>query len=586
MCGIAGIITKDGSAADRAALEAMRDALLHRGPDGSAIWSEGPVGLVHTRLAIIDLSSGDHPIVLEDGSVLVGNGEVYNYVEIAAAQQVAGRSHNTGADFEPALMMLAEKGARGTAHWSGMYASASVDGKGVICLARDPFGIKPLSLVETDRYLAFASEPRALIASGLARAEVDALSRTMLLQGQYIPEPHSIFREVRRMFKGAAWSIQGADIDRSHTNPWLCEETAAPPSTMDEAVEALDPVLERSVRMHQRSEAPYGMFLSGGIDSSCLLAMMARLNENPVVAYTCGFSDGRAPDERPAAAAVAKACGAEHCEIDFTGDDFWAVLPQVAWAFDEPVADYAILPTWALAREARRDVKVVLSGEGGDEIFGGYGRYRKAIRPWPLGKRPKTKGLFRGRTALLDKGNHWMQPFRDTAAASRRQYADRLQAVQAADINGWLPADLLLKLDRALMAHGVEGRTPFLDPQVAAFGFPLPREFKIENNLGKAVLRYWLARHCPAVDAFARKKGFTVPVGDWISRRADQAGRLVSATEGVREICRPEMVRNLFHPFDQRRARQAWALLFWAVWHKVHIEGVDPKRDTFELLQA
>jgi len=590
MCGIAGIIMKDGSAADRAVLEAMRDALLHRGPDGSAIWSEGPVGFVHTRLAIIDLSGGDHPITLDDGSLLIGNGEIYNYVEIAAAQRAAGQSHKTGADFEPALMMLADHGVAGTGGWRGMYVSAAVGGQGVVCLARDPFGIKPLSLVETDGFLAFASEPRALIAASLVEAEIDALSRTMLLQGQYIPEPRSIFRGVRRLPQGAAWSVQGASVDRSHANPWLPETggtpTASMPTSMEETVAALDPVLEDSVRVHQRSDVPYGMFLSGGIDSSCLLAMMARLNEKPVVAYTCGFPDGDVPDERPAAAAVAKACGADHHEISFTEDDFWALLPQVAWAFDEPVADYAILPSWALAREAKSQVKVVLSGEGGDEIFGGYGRYRKAVRPWPLGRKLKVKGLFRGTAALRDETTQWTRPFNTARDAARRRHADRLQAAQAADIEGWLPADLLLKLDRALMAHGVEGRTPFLDPQVAGFGFPLPQKFKIENNLGKAVLRHWLAKHCPAADAFSRKKGFTVPVGDWIERRAGQAGPLVAATEAVKEACRPDVVQDLFHAFDPRRARQPWALLFWAVWHKIHIEGVDPMRDTFEVLQA
>lgn len=586
MCGIAGLIMKDGSAPDMAALEAMRDALAHRGPDGAAIWSEGPVGLVHTRLAIIDLDGGDHPIRLDDGAVLVGNGEIYNYVEIAERQRGEGRAHKTGADFEPALMILSDVGALGVAAWRGMYVSASAHAGGVTVLTRDPFGIKPLSLVETEAYLAFASEPRALIAAGLVAAEVDALSRTMLLQGQYVPEPRSIFRDIRRLPTGAAWTMADGQIDRSIHHAWLPKaDEAAAPATMDEAVAALDMVLEDSVTIHQRSDVPYGMFLSGGIDSSVLLAMMARLNETPVTAFTCGFPDGDVPDERPAAAKVAAACGAEHVEIAFTEEDFWALLPQVAWAFDEPVADYAILPTWALGRAARQSVKVVLSGEGGDEIFGGYGRYRKALRPWPLGKQPKVKGLFRGTATLKDETTRWAQPFRDVAGSARQRFADPLQAMQAADIEGWLPADLLLKLDRALMAHGVEGRTPFLDPAVAGFGFRLPQKFKIENNLGKAVLRHWLAKYCPAADAFARKKGFTVPVGDWIGRRADDVGPLVANCEAVRLACRDGVVQDLFHAFDDRRARQPWALLFWAVWHKVHIEGADPMRDTFEVLQ-
>lgn len=576
---------KDGSTPEPAALEAMRDALAHRGPDGAAIWSDGPVGLVHTRLAIIDLEGGDHPIRLDDGAVLIGNGEIYNYVEIAERQQADGLNHKTGADFEPALIVLSDVGAHGVGAWRGMYVSASVHRDGIIVLTRDPFGIKPLCAVETDTFLAFASEPRALIAAGLVAPEVDTLSRTMLLQGQYVPEPRSIFREIQRVPAGAAWTVADGQVNRSITHPWLPKPAPAP-ATMDDAVTQLDAVLEDAVRVHQRSDVPYGMFLSGGIDSSVLLTMMARLNETPVTAFTCGFPDGDVPDERPAAAKVATACGANHVEIAFSEEDFWSLLPQVAWAFDEPVADYAILPTWALGREARKHVKVVLSGEGGDEIFGGYGRYRKALRPWPLGKQPKVKGLFRGTATLKDETTRWAQPFRDAVSSARERFADPLQALQAADIDGWLPADLLLKLDRALMAHGVEGRTPFLDPAVAGFGFPLPREFKIENNLGKAVLRHWLAKHCPAADAFARKKGFTVPVGDWIGRRADAIGPLVAKSEAVQETCRDGVVQDLFRAFDERRARQPWALLFWAVWHKVHIEGADPMRDTFEVLQS
>lgn len=585
MCGIAGLIMKDGSAPDRAVLEAMCGALAHRGPDGAAIWSEGGVGLVHTRLAIIDLAGGDHPIKLEDGSILVGNGEIYNYVDLAARQRQAGIKHGTGADFEPALIALADAGAEATRTWRGMYVAASVGRAGAVFLARDPFGIKPLSYLDSESCFAFASEPRALIAAGLVQAEVDELSRTMLLQGQYVPEPRSIFRGIRRLPAGATWTIDGRDADRSLANDWL-PTAAAPPASMEDAVAALDSVLEDAVHVHQRSDVPYGMFLSGGIDSSALLTMMARLNDQPVTAFTCGFPDGGVPDERAAAAKAAQACGANHIEIAFTAEDFWTLLPQVAWAFDEPVADYAILPTWALGREARRHVKVVLSGEGGDEIFAGYGRYRTALRPWPVARKPKVKALFRGTAALRDESTRWRRPFRDIAASARRRFADRLQAMQAADIEGWLPADLLLKLDRALMAHGVEGRTPFLDPAVAAFGFPLPTEFKIENNLGKAVVRHWLAKHCPAADAFGRKKGFTVPVGDWIDRRAGDIGPLVAAADGIREACRSDVVEDLFRAFDPRRARQPWALLFWAVWHKVHIEGADPMRDTFEVLQT
>jgi asparagine synthase (glutamine-hydrolysing) len=344
---------------------------------------------------------------------------------------------------------------------------------------------------------------------------------------------------------------------------------------------ALDRVLEDSVTVHQRSDVPYGLFLSGGIDSSVIAAMMARLNERPVTAFTCGFEvpSGKTgvKDERATAEKMARALNLDWREVRFGEDDFWRVLPQVAAALDEPTTDYATLPTFKLAEAAKGVLKVVLTGEGGDELFGGYGRYRRALKPGWLGGReagPRADVPFlsdQGRAAVA----RWRQATEPQSALSPALGGlDVLQAAQARDIAGWLPADLLLKLDRCLMAHGLEGRTPFLDPEVARFAFFLPDRFKVRGRLGKWILRRWLQRHCPGADAFARKAGFTAPVGAWIGPRAKLIGPGVAEVEGVRRFCERDAVRAVFR--DDKLAEHRWPLLFFAVWWGVHVERMAP----------
>jgi asparagine synthase (glutamine-hydrolysing) len=362
------------------------------------------------------------------------------------------------------------------------------------------------------------------------------------------------------------------------------------PENIDEdaALARLDRALEESVDLHQRSDVPYGMFLSGGIDSATLLTLMARLNSEPVLAYTAGFDVPEAADEREHAAAVAKALGARHESIEINEAMVWQHLPEIVACMDDPAADYAIIPTWFLAQRARRDVKVVLSGEGGDEIFAGYPRYRSAMKPWWLGGRAMYAGGSFDRVKVLRaRPAGW----RDGIAAAELRAAEggrsRLAAAQATDITDWLPHDLLLKLDRCLMAHAVEGRTPFLDKGVAAAAFRLPDSMKLRNGMGKWILRKWLEKHLPMAHPFAPKQGFTVPVGAWIKGQGVRLGPLVAAQPGVAEIADPERVVALFRGIRRwRDGFAAWKLLFYALWHRRHILGLPPAGDVFETLRA
>ena len=271
--------------------------------------------------------------------------------------------------------------------------------------------------------------------------------------------------------------------------------------------------------------------------------------------------------------------------MTFEAADFWSLLPAIAAAMDEPVADYAILPTWKLAKVAAKDHKVILSGEGGDEMFGGYGRYRSLMRPWWLGGRGmRRRGVLDGLDVLRQADPAWRDGIAGAEAVARTEVRSRLQVAQAVDCADWLPNDLLTKLDRCLMAHGVEGRTPFLDPAVANAAFRLPDSLKVKSGLGKWILRKWLEGAAPAAQAFAKKKGFTVPVGEWIAAEGARIGPLVAAQAGVVERCRPEAVTALFTASGKRELFAAWTLLFFALWHQRHIVGAATEDDAFEVL--
>lgn len=606
-------------------LEKLADALGHRGPDGRRWTVSGGLGLVHTRLAIVDLETGDQPLfanldlasapvergqdairsggngqvpTYESWLALIANGEIYN--DPLVRSQVGEHRFVTRSDCETPLILYEDHGLGFADHLRGMYALAIHDPRpgaepirtgndtGRLVLSRDPFGIKPLYYLETDEGFAFASEPQALFKAGLASPVLRRPARDELLQLQFTTGRASIFAGVSRVLPGETIVVERGRISEMRTRPALPDGA---PLVLDEekALERLDAILMDSVTVHSRADVPYGLFLSGGIDSAAILAAMARLSQDPVVAFTAGFPDGPVHDERADARAMASAVGAEHVEVEFRAEDFWTLLPKVANCLDDPVADYATLPAFRLANVARQaDIKVVLTGEGGDELFGGYGRYRRCVRSPLLGGRPmRHRGVFDGLDVLVD-GSGWRDGIARSESAAAQSSRTRLQVAQAVDVADWLPNDLLSKLDRCLMAQGVEGRVPFLDPSVASFVFLLPDRLKISGGLGKSLLRRWLADALPASRPFAAKKGFTVPVAYWMASRASDLGRLVARQPGVAAACHPGRVEALFASVTSRpRVDQAaWILLFYALWHQCHIVGHSPDGDVFETLSA
>jgi len=583
MCGIAGYMVQEG-APDTGPMDRMLETLAHRGPDGRAKASVGGASLGHVRLAIIDLETGDQPFVSQHGTVLIANGEIYNFIELRDA--LGGEKFSTNSDCEPPLRLFDLNGNGYAEQLRGMYAIAIIEAGGEnLHLSRDPFGIKPLYYTPVARGIAFASEPQALIKAGFITPEIRPESRHDLLQHQFTRGAETIYRGISRVLPGETLSVSAGGIARTALKPAL-PDSAPTDWTEDEALKRLDEAFMDSVAIHQRSDVPYGMFLSGGVDSSAVLAAMRDLNETPVECFTAGFSGTDATDEREHAERVAKAAGARHHSVDFSEDDFWALLPRIAEILDDPTADYATLPTYLLGGlTAEHGLKVILSGEGGDELFAGYGRYRRLLRPRLLGGRDmRRNGLFEGLGILRDEASPPPIP------APASQNWTKLQTAQALDCQDWLPNDLLIKLDRCLMAHSVEGRTPFLDPAVADVAMRLPNNLKIRSGLGKYLLRKWLEQKLPEADPFAKKRGFTVPVAEWIGRQAKQAGELVAAQDAIDEIAEPDKVRALFNSLEGRPARHAgqaaWRLLFYALWHRANIQGKAPIGDVFETLSA
>ena len=595
MCGIAGQV---GGTDPRAA--EMIAALAHRGPDGVRVETQAHAAFAHARLSIIDLEGGWQPLHAA-GSTVIGNGEIYNYLELARDHGLEGELA-TGSDFEPLLHLYGREGEKAFERLRGMYAFCLIGADGRAWLARDPFGIKPLYIMQHAGGLAFASEPRAFFKAGLMQTVLDDEAAAELLAFNYTLGARTPFQGLRRLVPGEVIQIRDGHIVANWRQlpllPRKAGEVARPAEGETEGARGrsgseslgasrprapsvsfadtspdlfgsgeerdllsrLDAVLEDSVRVHQRSDVPYGLFLSGGIDSAAIATVMARLNERPVTAFTCGFEAAGAADERAQAERVARALDLDWRETTFDEADFWRIAPQVAWALDDPTADYATLPTYKLAEAAKGTLTVVLTGEGGDELFGGYGRYRRALRPAWLGGRPAEP---RGADPAA------LARWRTEAQAPPR--LSPLQQAQWADVATWLPNDLLLKLDRCLMAHGLEGRTPFLDPAVAAFAFPLPDRCKVQGRYGKWLLRKWLEGACPAAQPWARKQGFTVPVDAWIAPRAADIAPRLTDIEPLRRL-RPDAPAAFAAGANGVR----WPLLFFALWCRIHLDGATP----------
>ena len=614
MCGIAGLLDLAGGPPDRAALERMSAALVHRGPDDDGLALLGPCGLAARRLSIIDLDHGHQPISTPDGAVtVVQNGEVYDHARHRTDLEARGRTFRTRCDTEVIAGLYAEHGLGFAARMRGMFAVAVWDAPNRrLVLARDRFGIKPLYYAHEGARLAFASELRALQRRPDADGTVDLEAVEAFLAFNSVPGPHTVFRAARKLEPGHLLVAEDGRVrlERfARPEPVAAADVRrAPLSAL--AAEARDR-LRDSVRAHLVSDVPVGVLLSGGIDSSMLTALAAQEGPGRVATFSIGFRE-RSFDELDLARSVAQRYRTDHHEL-IVEPGAAQLLPEIVAAFDEPFADSSALPTYLVSRLAARHVKVVLSGEGGDELFGGYETYvadRLAPRVGPLAARaaPLVARLpSSSRRVSLDyrlkrfagaadrpplEAHHgWKEIFAPDARAEllrervpgfdpadvlRRRYAETpaaepLARLQDVDTGVYLVDDLLVKTDRMSMAHSLEARVPFLDAQVAQLALALPAAAKVRGLQKKRVLRLAAEPLVGRRIARGRKRGFSIPAAAWLRGPLVPFARevLSPATVASQGLLDPAAVTRVLDAHVAGRAdlsRQLWGLMALTLW--------------------
>jgi asparagine synthase (glutamine-hydrolysing) len=592
MCGIAGVLLRDGPA-DEAAARRMAASLAHRGPDDAGLYCAGPLALAQTRLSIIDLAGGHQPMV--DGALaLAANGEIYNFLELRRELEARGRRFATASDSEVILHAYALDGLGGLPSLHGMFAFALHDAhRSELVLARDRLGIKPLYYARLPDRLLFASELKALLSVWPREPEVDPAALLQYLENQFSTGESCLVGGIRRLPPATAM-VADAELNLRFHRYWSPLEVQPRDLDFDGAAEEFEALFGQTMIEHLRADVPYGLFLSGGVDSGVLLSMISELSDRPVRTFSIGYRDA-GEDERADAAAIARRFGAAHTEVVLDRDALFRRLPHTVWATDDLVRDYACLPTSVLAEHAARQLKVVLTGEGGDEVFAGYSRYRRTpVQRWFTNLLAPGSGGFRTR-------GHWHRAWahqvfgpelRAVAGSRRAPFVAAWQEVprtwshiarcQYTEIVTSLPDDLLVKVDRVLMAFGLEGRVPFLDHRVVEFGLGLPNALKVRGRQGKQFLKRWAERRLPREHLWRRKRGFYVPVGRWL--QGDFLDELAARLPGhplIRRWFRPEGVAALLqaHQAGARLTREVWSLLQLAIWHRVFIEGHLPGRD-------
>ncbi len=580
MCGIAGIFhAETPKPIDPARVERMTDALAHRGPDGSGVWTDHGVGLGHRRLSIIDLAGSPQPMHSADGrAVIVFNGEIYNFRELRRELEQAGFAFRTSGDTEVILAAWQKWGPECLARLDGMFAFAIFDlDRRALFLARDRFGVKPLFLAHlSDGSIAFASELKGLLAHPLLRRRVNPQAIEAYMAWGYVPDSHAILAGVEKLPAGHFWLMEQGRAPGRPQRWWDMSFTERERGSEADLSAQLVHLLREGVRSRLVADVPLGAFLSGGVDSSAVVALMAEASAAPVQTCSIGF-DVAAYDETSYAQRVAARFGADHRERIVATDDFDAI-DSLAAMFDEPFADASALPTWRVCQLARERVTVALSGDGADEAFAGYRRQvfhhheERARGILPAGLRAPLFGTLGGAWPKAD----WApRPFRAKATllalaesgeegyarglsvtlpeARRALYSDSFAAslegfraedelialmrraparsgldrAQYADLAFWMPGDILTKVDRTSMAVSLEAREPLLDHRLVEFAARLPEGTRVKGGVGKYLLKKSLERYLPHDILYRPKQGFVTPIAEWLR------GPLASASRGI-----------------------------------------------------
>jgi asparagine synthase (glutamine-hydrolysing) len=610
MCGIAGIIRWDGQPVAESELRSMCGAMTHRGPDDEGLYLNGGVGLGMRRLSIIDLEGGQQPVANEDRSVwVVFNGEIYNYRALRRDLERRGHVFRTESDTETIVHLYEDYGAHCLDRLRGMFALAIWDARRrQILLARDRLGIKPLYYAESDGELLFASELKPILQLGRVPRTLDWGAVRHLFTFLVTPPAQSIVADVKKL-EPARLAIARDGSSLRVERYWDVDFEPNYDATEPELVEQLRALLEESVSLHQVSDVPVGAFLSGGIDSSAVVATMSRLNARPVKTFSVGFADADFSELEPARQ-VASLFGTEHHELVLEPD----VVPLVedfAWFLDEPFGDTSAIATYMVSKLAAQHVKVVLTGDGGDEIFAGYDKYvvedrERAYDQMPASLRRAAGAVgavmpegMRGRRFLrhlsLDGARRYLDAqsivhpdemdalFTPEAAARMAPYdpwrapidhlcaaPDWISAVQYGDLQTYLPLDVLTKVDRMTMAHSIEARPPLLDHRLVEFAATVPPELRYRDGTTKYLFKKALRGILPEAIVDRRKQGFAVPLARWFRGPLFGYARdvLLSASSRERGVLNPSAVerRLQLHQRGRDLDLQLWTMLSFELW--------------------
>ena len=629
MCGIAGIVQFDSYATvDAARLRRMRDVLTHRGPDGEGMFISGPVGLAHRRLSIIDVAGGQQPMSNEDGTVtLVFNGEIYNHADLRPGLQARGHRYATRSDSETIIHAYEDDGERVTERLHGMFAFAIWDAnRRTLLLARDRLGIKPLYFAISPNELLFGSEIKAILEAMPSRPQLNERHLPSYLANGFVNGEDTLFTGIKRLLPGhtMTWSAENGFRRRRY---W---QIPAPASVTAQSFEteasSLRERLTGAVQRHLMSDVPLGVFLSGGLDSSALAAIAARHTTERLKTFAVGFAD-REANELEYAAQVASWIGSEHRDLVVTPDQFFSSLPRLVWHEDEPIAFPSSVPLYFLSRMAGEHVKVVLTGEGADELFLGYNRYRvthwnerfgraySAIAPRPvrrtvqamLKRLPAASARILRRTFLaFEPGlrNTYLENFAVLSEARQRQLLSRpemlnvdlhssslerlngvdgtlLDRMSHLDLQTYLH-ELLMKQDQMSMAASIESRVPFLDDHIVEHVAALPASLKLRGWQTKALLRAAVRDLVPPAILSRRKMGFPVPVGRWLSTafRPLVDEFILSPRASERRLFNDTALRGLVAEHMSGAAAHGdrlWLLINLEIWQRIFHDGESPE---------
>jgi asparagine synthase (glutamine-hydrolysing) len=629
MCGICGKLIVRGQAAppNQVLLRSMMDTIRHRGPDDEGMYISGPVGLGHTRLSIIDLSSGKQPICNEDGTVwVVFNGEIYNYKELTSFLVAKGHQFKTTTDTEVLVHLYEEFGNELLPKLRGMFGFAIWDDRTkTLLVARDRVGIKPIYFHWDNEAFIFASEIKAILADPSLTTEVDPTAVRTFLTYFYTPGEKTLFTDIQKLSPGHYLTVKNGELTISQY--WdLRFDGSRAASCLDDSIEELTELLSNTVREHMISDVSVGILLSGGIDSTAMLSFAVEQTEQPVSTFTIGFEGNQCTDERPYAKIASDKYGTQHYEMTIRSEDFLDFLPKYVWYMEEPVCEPPAIALYYVSKLARdHNVKVLISGEGGDEAFAGYQNYRSLVWleklkrlagpfAWPIGALfgglgsigpfqrihkyapmmtvplekyyySRTSDPFqffnRSKEALFTSeflhsmnGNNPGQVAEQCfAAVAGCSHLDRMLYV---DTKTWLPDDLLIKADKITMANSLELRVPLLDHRVLEFAASLPADFKLKSFDMKYILKKALSNRIPKVIRDRKKTGFPVPYEFWIRNDfKDVVWDILTDSKTVqRGYFRQSAVEGILRANSNgsNYSKEIFSLLTLELWHRTFLD--------------